>query len=367
MWLEDCAGVQALVAAERGLAERLRARIGPAIARYGRSLHAPPSPHAAGVSATTRITRAEAAACVARMLLGDLPVGPHDMPVVDAGRLLATTAPQELAKLRCILAYFDRIADAPPRGTLEIQRIAGASHAWEQDASPLRALEVHDTGAIEDAEGCVQVDFANAYLGGGVLTGGCVQEEILFAISPELLAALVVSPRMGPLEAIVLRGSERFATTRGYAASLRYVDAFDDPCARGPDGTPDVAVCAIDAIDYRGAGVASQYSEPAIRRELDKARIGFTRDAAVRPIASGNWGCGVFRGDPAQKAVIQWLASSAEGRAIRYYTFGDHRLGDLAGFVERATHEFGTVGALARKLLANSGPSGSALYAHLLG
>ena len=31
------------------------------------------------------------------------------------------------------------------------------------------------------------IDFANKYIGGGALTGGCVQEEILFAVQPKLL------------------------------------------------------------------------------------------------------------------------------------------------------------------------------------
>lgn len=30
-------------------------------------------------------------------------------------------------------------------------------------------------GAIEDAHDAMQIDFANAYIGGGVLSGGCVQ------------------------------------------------------------------------------------------------------------------------------------------------------------------------------------------------
>jgi poly(ADP-ribose) glycohydrolase len=357
-------GLRTLAAREAGFGAVLRERIMPAVLRYAEGLEAAPEPHSAGASATTTISRATVAGCLARMLLGSLPRRAGDLCEVDAGPLLAASAPQELAKLRCVLQYFDRIAEAPPRGTLTIRRIAGAAHAWERDESPLLALEVRPSGAIEDAEGHVQVDFANRYLGGGVLSGGCVQEEIRFAVSPELLAGLVVSPRMEALEAIVLHGAERFSTTRGYAGSLRYGGDFADPCARADDGTPDVTVCAIDAIDYRRTGKATQYSEGAIRRELDKARTGFTRDAQARPIASGNWGCGVFLGDPAQKAVIQWLAASAEGRALRYYTFGDARVGDLAGFAARAVAKLGTVAAVARRLLA-AGPVGLALYEHL--
>ena len=365
----DLRGLRVLAAAEAGFAERLRTRILPAVVRYGAiaTLHTPAlPPHREGASARTVLPRAVAAGWVARVVLGNLGPRGHELPVVDAAPLLATTAPQELAKLRCVLAYFDCIADAPPPGMLEIVRLAGAGHDWERDATPLAPCEVDAVGAIEDADHHIHVDFANEYLGGGVLTGGCVQEEIRFAVAPELLAAMLVSPRMGAFEAIRVHGSERFSTTTGYAFSLGYGGAFRDPCARLADGTPDVTVAAIDAIDYRRRGPASQYTVAAIRRELDKARIGFWRDAAMRPIATGNWGCGAFLGDPAQKAIIQWLAASAEGRAVRYFTFGDRRLGDLAGFVARATTQLRTVGAVAHRLLTLSGASGPALYDRLL-
>lgn len=45
-----------------------------------------------------------------------------------------------------------------------------------------------------------------------------------------------------------------------------------------------------------------------------------------REIATGNWGCGVFGGDPQLKALIQILACTQAGRALQYYTEGllDH-------------------------------------------
>lgn len=52
-----------------------------------------------------------------------------------------------------------------------------------------------------------------------------------------------------------------------------------------------------------------------------------TGESRVRPVATGNWGCGVFRGDPELKAVIQWVAASAAGcPAVVYHTFGDRRM-----------------------------------------
>jgi poly(ADP-ribose) glycohydrolase len=193
-----------------------------------------------------------------------------------------------------------------------------------------------------------------------------VQEEIRFAVSPELLFGMLLSPRMREGEAIVLRGAERFSRTRGYGASLAFAGRFDDASPRAADGTPEVEVVAIDAVDYRGADARAQYTPEDVLRELNKARSGFGRDAAQRPIASGNWGCGAFGGDPALKAVIQWLAASAEGRTLRYFPFGDARVGELAAFADEARAHLASVGALAHRLFARAPGGGGELYLRLL-
>ena len=52
-----------------------------------------------------------------------------------------------------------------------------------------------------------------------------------------------------------------------------------------------------------------------------------TGESRIRPVATGNWGCGVFRGDPELKAVIQWVAASAAGCPVLvYHTFGDRKM-----------------------------------------
>ena len=52
-----------------------------------------------------------------------------------------------------------------------------------------------------------------------------------------------------------------------------------------------------------------------------------TGEPRLRPVATGNWGCGVFKGEPELKAVIQWVAASAAGcPVIVYHTFGDRRM-----------------------------------------
>ena len=368
--------LRALTAEEPGLSVKLFERVVPSVLRHAQTLvhgaNPPELPlHAQGVAAKTSLARSAVAGWVAHMLLGTLPQPGTGWNGLDFHRLLSSDQSQERAKLRCVLEYFDRIAERAPKGRFEVERVeapAPTAMEWLGDASPLTPLTVDEAGTIEDAVGHRQADFANAYLGGGVLRGGCVQEEIRFAVAPEHLAAMIVSPKMLADEAIVMRGAERFAAVKGYAFELAYGGGFRDPTPRAADGTVDVEFAAIDAVDYRRADPARQFTEEAMLRELGKARAGWARDARMLPVATGNWGCGAFLGDPMLKAIVQWIAASAEGRAVRYFTFGDARVGALAGFAARARAQVKTAGALWGRLRAAAGAGGGeALYARVLG
>merc|ERR1719229_587742 len=90
---------------------------------------------------------------------------------------------------------------------------------------------------------------------------------------------------------------------------------------------------AIDALQMSHSD--DQYSQPLLSRELNKAYIGFEKSkeeksglAPVAAVATGNWGCGAFGGDPHLKALIQLMAASEVGRDIAYFTFGDKQLRD---------------------------------------
>ena len=43
-------------------------------------------------------------------------------------------------------------------------------------------------------------------------------------------------------------------------------------------------------------------------------------------IATGNWGCGAFNGDPVLKGMIQMVAAAQAERGLLYLTFGDETL-----------------------------------------
>ena len=75
----------------------------------------------------------------------------------------------------------------------------------------------------------LQVDFAAAHIGGGVLRGGAVQEEIRFCICPELLVSILITDTMEDNEAILMTGHERFSYYDGYSATFKFTGDCEDP------------------------------------------------------------------------------------------------------------------------------------------
>eukprot|EP00441_Pelagodinium_beii_P015462 CAMPEP_0197661264 /NCGR_PEP_ID=MMETSP1338-20131121/51350_1 /TAXON_ID=43686 ORGANISM="Pelagodinium beii, Strain RCC1491" /NCGR_SAMPLE_ID=MMETSP1338 /ASSEMBLY_ACC=CAM_ASM_000754 /LENGTH=451 /DNA_ID=CAMNT_0043238785 /DNA_START=19 /DNA_END=1374 /DNA_ORIENTATION=- len=262
------------------------------------------------------------------------------MPFSSFDSLLQShaTSPQEVAKLRMFVHYFERCAQSPPQGELRIHRqvrqesaVKQQSEAWASSSQPLLEIDMVDMMVgFEDARGhgCLHADFANMFLGGGVLTGGCVQEEIRFAICPELCVALLVCPCMLDNEAITIVGGEQFSSYQGYAYKLEFAGNHTDESKRDDDGTALVAITAMDAFDFRGreSSMKTQMAPNMMLRELEKAAAAFApvdKEALEQwpVIATGNWGCGVFGGSIQLKAVLQWLAASEGGRRLRYFPF----------------------------------------------
>ncbi|KAL4172832.1 hypothetical protein KRP22_007994 [Phytophthora ramorum] len=222
--------------------------------------------------------------------------------------------------------------------TQELLGILGVSadiHESQTDAdAPLHprlfpARCVSDT-LIEDLDKHLQIDFANKFAGGGVLNSGCVQEEIRFMLSPELLVSCLVFAKLEPHEAFAIHGTERYCTYQGYGGSFVYGGNFDDmtQLVTLPDGRlrRKCVIVGIDATDYGSARVERQYTRGHVWRDLVKAYAGFAYPDAhdgerCWPVATGNWGCGVFRGDRELKFLIQWLAASLRRRELVYVLF----------------------------------------------
>lgn len=66
----------------------------------------------------------------------------------------------------------------------------------------------------------LQVDFANRKVGGGVLRDGCVQEEILFVLYPELICSRLFTEALEDDEALLITGVERFNQSEGMSVDI---------------------------------------------------------------------------------------------------------------------------------------------------
>ena len=233
----------------------------------------------------------------------------------------------EIEKIKCILNYFHHLTrqnDHSLREVITFQRACLRSEhllQWEVlkcSEKTLCPLTVNKTSLIDDTS-CeyVKVDFANMYLGGGILNTGCLQEEIMFTTCPELICGMLFMEAMAPNEAIIISGYKMYSKHKGYSRQFRY----DGHAISNANNT----LVAIDAMDFRNKNSPDQYTQQVVMREINKAFTGFSKlvhfysttrissNSRQVVLATGNWGCGAFRGDVQLKSLIQWIAATEAG------------------------------------------------------
>ena len=235
-------------------------------------------------------------------------------------------------KLKFIVHYFERIFSDNRK--LGEEFVTFARHVlkdapdWSKSKAKLTTAKVYSEGTIEDnGVGMLQMDFANCFIGGGVLNEGSVQEEIRFLINPELMVSRLLCECMEDNEAIVITGAEQFSRYSGYGSSLTWSGDFRDQTPKDSLNRVDVRVVAADALHFDSHKI--QFRKQMIDRELCKALTAFHpsgSDQKPSAVATGNWGCGVFNGDANLKFLIQLMAASAAKRDICYFTFGEGKL-----------------------------------------
>ncbi|CAF1117543.1 unnamed protein product [Rotaria sp. Silwood1] len=235
---------------------------------------------------------------------------------------------EKIEKLKCILHYFERITRQMPNGVITFRRYELSDTyvpKWSKSTKGLIPMHLTTAQKIEDIDCVLQIDFANRYIGGGVLTSGCIQEEIRFITCPEMLLSLLVCEALEPNECIYLIGCERYSSYKGYSKTFQYDGDYIDNKPKDNWGRKWSHLVAIDAVYFRDR--SAQYNMKYVKRDLIKAFAGFhtqgqTSDHAF-PIATGNWGCGVFNGDKQLKAIIQLIAASEAVRPLIYAAYGD--------------------------------------------
>ncbi len=160
---------------------------------------------------------------------------------------------------------------------------------WKTSTEKLHIICVVCGGRIEDAKGMLQVDFANKYIGGGVLADGAVQEEIRFLISPELLVSRLFTQKLDDNEAMIITGSIQFSDYVGYREDFKFKKLqieIDEQHNILPKR--EAQVVAIDAKFFLPNRSKEQFTKCLIDRELHKSYVGFRpgRQNCKTPIAT---------------------------------------------------------------------------------
>ena len=173
------------------------------------------------------------------------------------------------------------------------------------------------------------IDFANKYIGGGTLTGGCVQEEILFAVQPEAIVSMFFMEVMDKDDAIGIYNTIKYSNYTGYGNKFRFENSS---ITNDLTQIKKYKIIAIDAVDnrhfYNNYYYFSNNNQKDIIRDIHKAYVGFnlinseTEKNIEKTIATGNWGCGAFGGNHELKFIQQWIAASFAGvKKLDYFTF----------------------------------------------
>jgi len=220
--------------------------------------------------------------------------------------------------MACFLQYFEmmRTRGFPP-GDITVRRVGCMGKDlpdFAQCSASLTPVTICE-GSITDDATSLQADFANRYIGGGVLSGSPCQEEIRFISSPEcLLSLLVCGSPMAMNEAILLEGTTLISRTTGYSHAFQYSGPYPHPPSQS-------CIVAVDALE---PGSLKEYRP---LREVVKTYVALRERTSLdpeddhAPYATGNWGCGAFGGDVEVMSLVQWVACSACGRQMRYYPF----------------------------------------------
>ncbi|XP_073685250.1 poly(ADP-ribose) glycohydrolase [Garra rufa] len=240
---------------------------------------------------------------------------------------------QKVEKLRAIFHYFDTVTKeshdqdpaSTPDGLVSFERICIPKMPdWNKQKMPLRNLHISAEGSIEhEGTGMLQVDFASKYIGGGVLGSGLVQEEILFLMCPELIVARLFTEKLADNECLMITGPQMYSLSSGYSRSFSWGSPNIDRTKRDTWKRRYRQIVAIDALEFKNP--KDQYTKENITRELNKAFVGFQGNPKTA-IATGNWGCGAFKGDSNLKALIQLMAAAAAERDMAYFAFGNKTL-----------------------------------------
>ncbi|CAF1079240.1 unnamed protein product [Rotaria sordida] len=231
-----------------------------------------------------------------------------------------------IERIRCLIEYFRLSSQQQQQHNndhreISIERYSYAEELpdWKKQLVPIQESKINVFAermeASEEAHGFV--DFANKHIHIHSISPSATQEEILFSCCPEAYLAILVCDTLRSDEVVILRGCKRFVDYRGYGETFQFVGPYPN---QDPTHIQDILV--VDAC------LSNHFSRRHIDRDLGKAWAAFAK-TGHEIIVTGNWGCGVFGGDPIFKFLQQVCAASILVDIVKrldYSTYGDDRL-----------------------------------------
>ena len=198
-------------------------------------------------------------------------------------------------------------------------------------------VEINEKDSMFDGDATFYVDFANKYIGGGILSGGAVQEEIFFGVCTEAIVSIFFMEVMNDNDSIRIDNLIQYSDYTGYGSSFKFTKNkinYDDIRLKRYN------IIAIDAVCFPDIN-----NKISIQRDLHKAYVGFSfvndiEDHLQKTIATGNWGCGAFGGDFELKFLQQWLAATlCHVDKLYYYTFNNKKMKEVVANYEKIRKE----------------------------
>jgi poly(ADP-ribose) glycohydrolase len=119
-------------------------------------------------------------------------------------------------------------------------------------------------------------------------------------------------------EVALITGTDKINLYKGYKQTFEMVGSYDDDILLEKSDKDIILV--MDALPFKNFD--EQYIPQNVLRELNKAYFGFSWEKR-KVILTGKWGCGVFRGDPQLKFILQWIAASQCDKTMMFCPFGD--------------------------------------------
>ena len=240
--------------------------------------------------------------------------------------LLCSNQGFQIAKLCCFLNYFARISQlqlSEPKGNLIFVRSSiPCQFKWKKVQQKMSNLRLRNDFRVYDEDLSTHVPVLPAFktVGGGLLFRRCTPEETHICNRPELSVAMMVAPPLGQLEALHIRGAERFNITEKEGLHLEFKGNVNDPLARletDEDGTTVGSIfAAVDAFkfpDLNDQAIQKQISTEWIQFDLDKAFVAFRNTeenglGKFQAVSCGAWGLGPpYRGEAEVKVCRNFV------------------------------------------------------------